>query len=144
MHRTLKAETARPPRQSMRAQQLAFTRFRRDFNEERPHQALGQIPPARLYRPSLREFPKRIEAPTYPLHYETRAVLKGGEISWRSRRVLIGGAFRGEYVGLEEIDEGLWVVQFGDWVLGTINDRALERGLTPRLPSTKKDQPEDN
>ena len=45
MHRTLKAETARPPRHSMRAQQLAFTRFRRDFNEERPHQALGQIPP---------------------------------------------------------------------------------------------------
>src|SRR5207302_4664291 len=42
MHATLKAETARPPAASLAAQQLRFDRFRAEFNQERPHEALGQ------------------------------------------------------------------------------------------------------
>ncbi len=42
MHRTLKAEATRPARRSAPAQQKTFDRFRREFNEERPHEALGQ------------------------------------------------------------------------------------------------------
>jgi hypothetical protein len=53
-HRTLKAETARPARASFSAQQRAFDRFQAEYNEERPHEALGQQVPASLYRPSLR------------------------------------------------------------------------------------------
>lgn len=135
MHRTLKDETARPPKHSMRAQQLAFTRFTKDFNEERPHQALGQIPPTRVYESSPREYPRRIEAPAYPGHFETRYVRSNGEIQWKSRRILVGAAFHGEYVGLEEIDEGLWLLRFADWELGVLNDRALARGMIPRIPS---------
>jgi hypothetical protein len=41
MHRTLKAETAKPPRSSFSAQQRAFDRFQVEYNEERPHEALG-------------------------------------------------------------------------------------------------------
>jgi len=41
MHSTLKAETARPPRSSFRAQRHAFERFRREYNHERPHEALA-------------------------------------------------------------------------------------------------------
>ena len=42
MHKTLKREAIRPPRaRRSRAQQRAFNRFRAEYNDERPHQALG-------------------------------------------------------------------------------------------------------
>jgi putative transposase len=46
MHRTLKAETAKPPAASPAAQQPRFDEFRIEFNQQRPHEALGQTPPA--------------------------------------------------------------------------------------------------
>jgi transposase InsO family protein len=46
MHRTLKAETARAPASSMRAQQARFDRFLDEYNNVRPHEALGQATPA--------------------------------------------------------------------------------------------------
>jgi transposase InsO family protein len=131
MHRDLKAETTRPSRHSMRAQQLAFTRFRRDFNEVRPHEALGQIPPSRVYQRSERRPPRRVESPSYPLSFETRFVRGNGEICWKSRRVFVGAAFHGETVGLREVDDGLWIIQFGALELGLLNERKLKDGLLP-------------
>src|SRR6267143_4356259 len=52
MHRTLKQETASPPAANTRAQQRAFNHFRREYNEERPHEALGMRTPAEVYEPS--------------------------------------------------------------------------------------------
>jgi transposase InsO family protein len=49
-HETLKAETATPPRASIREQQVAFQRFQQHYNEERPHEALSMRVPADLYR----------------------------------------------------------------------------------------------
>ena len=56
-HRTLKQHTANPPAANRRAQQRAFRLFCREYNEERPHQALGQQVPASIYRPSDRVYP---------------------------------------------------------------------------------------
>src|SRR6188474_2979722 len=53
-HSVLKAETARPPAPNCTAQQQRFRRFRRVYNEERPHEALGDRSPASCYRPSPR------------------------------------------------------------------------------------------
>ena len=58
MHRTLKAETARPPAASASRQQARFDRFRQDYNHNRPHETLGQRPPAALWRPSPRACPE--------------------------------------------------------------------------------------
>src|SRR5512137_613003 len=52
MHRTLKAETTRPPAATPAAQQARFDRWRREFNTERPHEALGMQRPAERYRRS--------------------------------------------------------------------------------------------
>src|SRR4051812_13240358 len=60
-HRTLKLETASPPRAHPMAQQRAFDRFRREYNDERPHEALGMRRPASLYRPSARRYPRPLE-----------------------------------------------------------------------------------
>jgi hypothetical protein len=50
MHATLKAETSRPPAAPAAEQQAGFDRFRNDFNDNRPHEALGQVPPTSRYR----------------------------------------------------------------------------------------------
>jgi putative transposase len=55
MHRTLKEEVAHPPRHSPVAQQRALDRFRRNYNEERPHHALGLETPAAHYKRSPRD-----------------------------------------------------------------------------------------
>jgi transposase InsO family protein len=65
MHRTLKAQTSRPPAANAAEQQARFDAFRRHFNEERPHEALGQRLPAELYTPSRRAMPSRVEDPWY-------------------------------------------------------------------------------
>lgn len=65
-HLTLQQETARPPSPNMRAQQLRFDAFQREYNEQRPHEALQQRPPAAMYASSRRVFPNRIDEPEYP------------------------------------------------------------------------------
>ncbi|MBI3758658.1 MAG: transposase [Deltaproteobacteria bacterium] len=56
MHRTLKAECSSPPA----AQQQRFDEFRIEFNQQRPHEALGQTPPAQHYAPAVRSYPARL------------------------------------------------------------------------------------
>ena len=56
MHRTLKAETTRPPARCAKEQQQRFNRFRDYYNHERPHEALDQKMPGSLWRPSSRLF----------------------------------------------------------------------------------------
>ena len=74
MHRTLKRDTARPPQHSRRAQQRRFDAWRREFNELRPHEALGDATPASRYAPSPRPYPTRLAPLEYPAHYERRLV----------------------------------------------------------------------
>jgi hypothetical protein len=52
VHRTLNQEAATPPAASLPAQQQRFDGFRAVYNNERPHEALGQQTPASLYQPS--------------------------------------------------------------------------------------------
>jgi transposase InsO family protein len=87
MHLTLKAETARPARHSLRAQQIAFDRFRQVFNHERPHEALGQQPPATVYVPSLRRLPTHLPEMSYPDHFEVRYVHTNGVIKWEGNTI---------------------------------------------------------
>src|SRR4030095_4735205 len=59
MHRTMKAETTRPPAYESRGQQDLFQACRKEFNWERPHEALGQKAPGRIYAASWRPYPSR-------------------------------------------------------------------------------------
>lgn len=127
LHRTLKQETAQPPRPSLPAQQRAFDRFRRLYNEERPHEALAQQPPATRYAPSPRPYPERVPSVEYPDTYVVRRAHPNGDIKWRGRRVRISQSLAGEPVGLEEIADGCWRVWFGPVELGCLDARRSER-----------------
>lgn len=125
MHRTLKAEATRPPSGNLQAQQTRFNRFRQEYNEERPHEALGQETPASLYRPSRRALPRRLAPLEYPGHFEVRLVSRNSGIRWQKHWVCVTHTLAGEYVGLEEVGHGLWDVYFGLLKLGRMNERIL-------------------
>jgi transposase InsO family protein len=135
MHKTLKQETIRPPASTMRAQQLRFTRFVREFNTVRPHEALGQETPATLYTSSPRPYPSRLPTVEYPDHFETRLVSRNGGFRWASRRVPISHTLQEQYVGLEEVDDGIWDVYFGAVRLGQMDERTfrIEDALGNRM-----------
>lgn len=126
MHRTLKAETAKPPARSLAAQQRRFDRFRAEFNHERPHEALGQTPPAAHYTRSPRRYPRRLKDPVYPADYERRRVRHNGQIKWQGELVFIGAPLSGEVIGLCENDNGDAEAYFGPVHLGTIDGVTLK------------------
>lgn len=125
MHRTLKAETTRPAAGSLAAQQRRFNGFREEFNHERPHEALDDETPAACYTPSPRPMPDRPPPLEYPDRFETRYVSANGGIRWNSRWVNVSTVCAGEYVGLEEIADGIWTVYFGPLRLGRFHERRL-------------------
>ena len=125
MHRTLKAETTRPAAGSLAAQQRKFNGFREEFNHERPHEALDQRTPASCYTPSPRPMPDRLPPLEYPDRFEVRYVSANGGIRWHSRWVNVSIVCVGEYVGLEEIDDGIWNVYFGPLKLGRLHERRM-------------------
>ena len=125
MHRTLKDGTTHPPGANLRAQQRKFNLFIREFNDERPHEALDMKTPAEVYQSSPRPMPTRLHAPTYPDRFEVRYVSANGGIRWKNSWVNVTSALIGEYVGLEEIDEGIWEVYFGSKRLGRLHERLM-------------------
>lgn len=127
MHRTLKAETTRPPAFGSRGQQKRFDAFREEYNFERPHEALGQRPPARLYRPSPRPYPSRITDVEYPPHFEVRRVCARGNFMWKGQGMFATDSLEGELIGLVEVEDGLWKVYFGSLEIGVVDQEYLKR-----------------
>ena len=124
MHRTLKEATASPPKSTLPLQQKAFDEFCREYNEQRPHEALGQKPPATVYEPSSRDYPERLPPQRgYPMEWRTRAVREAGQIKWRGKNVMISKALWGQEIGLKPISEGLWAIYFEDLELGEFDER---------------------
>ena len=125
MHRTLKAETTRPAAHTGAAQQRKFNVFIDEFNNERPHEALDQHTPAAWYERSSREMPTKLEPFVYPVRFEVRYVSGNGGIRWNNDWVNVSTVCIGEYVGLEEIDNGVWNVYFGPLKLGRLDERHM-------------------
>jgi len=112
MHRTLKQETASPPAENPRGQQRAFHQFRREYNEERPHEALGMQTPSAVYRPSPQPYPLRVPEPEYGSAMQVRRVDKRGVFSWKGEVVFISETLIGEPLGLLPEDERIYTVYF--------------------------------
>ena len=132
LHGTLQRETSRPPAATRAEQQERFDRFREDFNERRPHEALGMEVPAKLYRPSERVYPKPLPKPWYDAEHAVRQVKTDGSIRWGGRHIFVSTALCGEPVGLAETPGG-WVVRFAEVELGF-----LERGSWKLLRVNRK------
>jgi putative transposase len=128
-HAVLKAETARPPATNRDAQQQRFRRFCREYNHERPHEALGDRVPAACYTASPRPFPRQLPAVDYPGHFEVRRVSANGDMKWGGEPLFLSEVLSGEHVGLEEVDDGVWTVHFATIALARLDART--RTLQP-------------
>lgn len=101
------------PASANRAEQdQRFVAFKQDYNHERPHEALGQKPPASFYQASPRTMPDRLPVPNYAAHVAVRKVRSNGEIRWRGDLIFVSSALVGEAVGIEETEQGQWLMRF--------------------------------
>jgi len=137
MHLTLKQEATRPPAMNSLQQQARFDEFLREFNTERPHEALAMKTPADLYLPSPRPYHGLPEI-SYPLHDREVLVTACGRICMHRKRINISHVFAGQRVGIKEVDEGIWIVSFMQYDLGYIDLeqktlQPLDNPFGPRL-----------
>jgi transposase InsO family protein len=132
MHRTLKAWITQNPRHSRRSAQRSFDEFRQEFNHIRPHQSLGQKPPASAFRP-YRPFPSRLPQLEYDTNMDVRSVNANGEIKWKGDRIFISEVLIGAKIGLLQVGEDLRAIYLGPTRLGYLD--LLERRVMNRRPS---------
>lgn len=129
MHRTMKAECCKPPSVNSRAQQQRFDRWRKEFNEERPHESLGMRFPAAVYQPSARRLDERIKPRLYQPDAEIQRVDSTGYIGLGGGRSYVGESFVGVDVALERSESSdLIIVRYANVTLGQ-----LDKSISPRL-----------
>ena len=137
MHLTLKKEAVRPPGMNSLQQQARFDDFLREFNGERPHEALAMKPPAEVYTPSARPYTGLSEL-TYPMHDRDVLVTACGRICMYRKRINVSTVLAGQRLGIKEVDEGIWIVSFMHYDLGFIDLeqktlQPLDNPFGPRL-----------
>jgi putative transposase len=121
MHGVLKKFAATPVSAHPAAQQRRFERWRRHYNQHRPHEALGLHTPAECYRPSPRRLPATAPRWTYPATWLRINLDAKGRYRWRKRQRLIGKAFIGEELGARLIPRDILAVYFGPHLLGHLH-----------------------
>jgi transposase InsO family protein len=119
-HLTLKQEATRPPGMNSLQQQARFDGFVREFNNERPHEALAMKTPAEMYSASSRLY-RGLPELTYPLHDRDVVVTACGRICMHRKRINVSHVLAGQRVGIKEVDEGIWIVSFMQYDLGYID-----------------------
>jgi len=121
MHLTLKHEATQPASFNFLQQQSRFDDFVDEFNNERPHQAIGMKYPGELYTPSVREY-SAPEPPEYPFHDLTIQVTHCGRICLNGRKINLSTVFAGQFVGIREVSDKIWLVSFMDYDLGIFDE----------------------
>ena len=132
-------EAMRPPSPNRTAQARRFAAFARDYNEERPHEALGQRTPASVYQRSSRSMPTRLPEPAYPAEAAVRQVRSNGEIKWRGDLIHICTSLIGETIAIEETDQGHWQVRFFDLPIGIIDMQTRKLRRTNSTAAQRKE-----
>ncbi len=123
MHRTLKSDALDPVARDLREQQKAFDVYRHEFNYDRPHESLNDQTPGEYYKKSNRPYVKHPHPPEYGHDYIVRQVRHNGEIKFQGRMFFITESLAGLPVGLREIADGLWRLQFSFYALGSVDLR---------------------
>ncbi len=136
MHRTLKAETASPAASTLPQQQRKFAAWVKEFNYERPHEALSMATPASYYQKSPRAYPERLAELEYGSDYQLRKVDAAGYIRWQVAKVFLSNTLYGQVVGLRPVNDHCLQVKFGPIELGVLDEtegRMLSSSQRKRL-----------
>ncbi len=131
LHRTLKQDAIKSegPKRNFSQQQRVFDRFVHEYNEERPHEALGQTPPAAAYVPSERRYPIKRREPEYADDVMVHRVRRDGTVKHEGKELFITSVLRGKPVGFFKQEDDSWRIQYGPLFLGTVsNTGTMTRG----------------
>ncbi len=126
MHRDLKAACAKPSAYDLKAQQRRLNRFIKEYNNIRPHEALGLETPASVHNFSTRPFPEKITNFDYDSEMKVLKVTQNGSIRWGAYNwVYLSASLTGKYVGALEMGNGIWRVFYRNVFLGYFNENEL-------------------
>jgi transposase InsO family protein len=125
MHRTLKQEVTQPPAANRREQQRAMDRFREEYNQVRPHEALGMKTPATIYQSSPRQYPARVPDPEYPDSMLVRGVKHQGQFRWKKHDVFLSEVLWTERIGLLPEDDRWFTIYFAQFPIGRFDSKQL-------------------
>jgi len=123
MHKTLKAEATIPPCSNLHSQQSRFDSFQDEFNQERPHDALGGKTPTSLYVASKRFYDGKIPPYEYPAHFIIKRVTNAGTFRLKHHLLFIANALKQNLIGLEETDDGVWSIYLCNVLLARLDER---------------------
>lgn len=125
MHGDMKRELQNSAGKDLPHQQELFDIWKKEFNEERPHEALEMKVPADVYSRSQRKYDPSEPQFVYPCTWEIRKVNANAEISWKDKKLYITKALVGEHVGIEKITEDKLKIYFCDYPLSTVDSTHL-------------------
>jgi len=109
-HRTLaEALRHRGVPQKWRQWPRALEEFRQEYNQRRPHEALGMKRPVDRYRPSPRAYEENVKPWEYPAGSEVRQLTTLGMLNEGRDRWFVCQALRGQRVRVERFDEKLLI-----------------------------------
>jgi putative transposase len=121
MHRTLQQATAQPPQATARLQQRAFHEFQKQYNEQRPHEALNNRTPQACYQASPRCYPRREPELEYGDEMQVRRISQQGSLKWQGQRTFISAVFAYQPLGLQAVGERWLEVYYGPIRLGWLD-----------------------
>jgi len=121
MHRDMKTELQGQIDGSLNEHQKVFDKWRKEFNEVRPHESLGMKVPADIYTKSKKRFCDENVELKYGRGFKIRMVNDRGFLNLNQRRIFVGNPFSGYHVGVKEFVDKPTEVYFGNYLLGTIN-----------------------
>lgn len=133
MHRTLKRQAIKPVQRTCVAHQQSFEALRKEYSTERPHETLNQTTPGSRYTPSRREYHRRMPPIEYPGHFLVRKVTTAWTIRFQRRLIYLADSLVDQPIGLEETDDGSWMIRFNTVLVGTMDARRWYRArVTPQ------------
>lgn len=126
MHLSMLVDQRGPVTASMREEQKRLNRWRDEFNQDRPHEALDFQTPSSCYSISSRPMPPRLPQIEYRTGIQVRTVDKRGTIGWKGRDLFLTEALRRQPLGFEAVDDGIWKVWLAQMELGEFDEREHE------------------
>ncbi|WP_141099327.1 integrase core domain-containing protein, partial [Pseudomonas nitroreducens] len=106
--------------------QTGMDRWRYQYNQQRPHQALGQKPPLSRYQSSPRAYPEKLLEVEYEPGERVMKVRTKGQIRVNGRLVFVSEGLAGERVAIRPAKE--------DGVINIVFINKTVRQVDFRLP----------